>query len=295
MSNPDDLLLELMYEYKPHLQSYRHRINTWNELLRAFNEATGASYRQNRTLKTRFEKLKELFLNGEKLPLKNVALLQTLLDESSREPRQLEQSEQLQRPQERISAVNCQPLLDGPNRAHDKMHADADADYSSDGEENEEPGAPRPPPLDSMTIFPHTQMQRLQEQRGAKNNGFAASPAPHDFQRFSETPQFHAQNLSATDTSEAQYMDTKDHIASVLDSLKKDSHNNNPEKAFGHASDNINSLAALRQEIDVMKQNQENFQRNVLAKLNKIAELLNPPTDFLNMPFGSQPHQSQGP
>ncbi|CEP62417.1 Dal82p LALA0_S05e05182g [Lachancea lanzarotensis] len=283
MSNPDDMLLELMYEYKPHLQSYRHRLNTWNELLQAFNKATGANYRQSRTLKTRFEKVKELFVNGEQLPFKNVALLQKLLDECGQDTRLPEDrslSEQYQ-----SSEQSNTPFTLGNPDSHENSQkqqplqslSQRDTEFLSEGEDQD---ASRLPPLDSITIFPHTQMQRFQEQRFAKDGGYVAS---EEASRYRHGQPFHP------DTSGSHYIGTKEHIAAVLESLKSDFQNNN---SLDHSSEDINSLAALRNEVAILKHNQEIFQTSVLAKLDNIAKLLHSSSDFPK--YNSQFPQGQG-
>ncbi|SCU98724.1 LAFA_0G19812g1_1 [Lachancea sp. 'fantastica'] len=292
MSNPDDLLVELMYEYKPHLQSYRHRLNTWNELLQAFNRATGANYRQSRTLKTRFEKLKELFVNGEPLQIKSMALLQRLLDECGHENRVLDDkspSEQYQSSEHSNTPTAGFPEKSQPqqkSQLQSHSQSQRDTDFPPECEENEDQDMSRPPPLDSITIFPHTQMRRFQEERFVKNGGFAAS---QDFSRSSHDSPFNSQNASAADTPGEQHMVTEENIASVLESLKADFRSFN---SFDYSPEDISSLAALRSEVATIKHNQEVFQRNVLAKLDRIAEVLHPTSDFLRN--NSQPHQDQG-
>lgn len=55
------VLLELMVKYKPYLKPYAYRLHSWGLVLREYNEVMGTSYRQVRTIKNKFERLKCLY------------------------------------------------------------------------------------------------------------------------------------------------------------------------------------------------------------------------------------------
>lgn len=55
------VLLELMVKYKPHLKPYAYRLQSWGQVLHDYNSVMGTSYRQVRTIKNKFERLKYLY------------------------------------------------------------------------------------------------------------------------------------------------------------------------------------------------------------------------------------------
>ncbi|KAL3233129.1 Protein DAL82 [Nakaseomyces bracarensis] len=57
------VLLQLMEKYKPHLKPYAYRLHSWGRVLQDYNEVMGTSYRQVRTIKNKFERLKYLYKN----------------------------------------------------------------------------------------------------------------------------------------------------------------------------------------------------------------------------------------
>ncbi|KAH3898687.1 Dal82p SCDLUD_005010 [Saccharomycodes ludwigii] len=83
----DALLIEIMDTYKPHLKIYSLRLKTWQTVLDIYNQRANTNYKQTRTLKNRFLKLKakldyqdphlSSLLNGEE----NVVLLEKLVAE----------------------------------------------------------------------------------------------------------------------------------------------------------------------------------------------------------------------
>lgn len=62
---------------------------------------------------------------------------------------------------------------------------------------------------------------------------------------------------------------------------------------------NCTTIDALQKEVALLKQNQQRFQKDVMLKLNKIAELLQErepenQADFLNLPFSTNTQHSPG-
>lgn len=289
MSNPDDLLLELIYEYKPHLQSYRHRMNTWNELLRAFNRKTGASYRQNRTLKTRFEKLKELYINNEELPFSNVGLLEELLKEDRRDYKYAK----IRQPPSSAENGDSEPPPSSdtiPQLIHQKDER-SDPDIRS----NEEAIGTQPPPLDSITVFPHTQMRRYQEHQDQHRD---FSPGSHLHPQLGSSSVHNSNTPSDTSTSSSRFSSNKQQALSMVDSLRNDM---GGERTYADSLElqNCTTIDALQKEVALLKQNQQRFQKDVMLKLNKIAELLQErepenQADFLNLPFSTNTQHSPG-
>ncbi|CUS25003.1 LAQU0S23e00848g1_1 [Lachancea quebecensis] len=289
MSNPDDLLLELIYEYKPHLQSYRHRMNTWNELLRAFNRKTGASYRQNRTLKTRFEKLKELYINNEELPFSNVGLLEELLKEDRRDYKYAK----LRRQPSGAENDDSEPPLSTETVPQPPQQTEERSD--SGVQSNEETVGTQPPPLDSITVFPHTQMRRYQE-RQDQHHDF--SPGSRHQPQLGESSVHNSNTPSDASASPSRFSSNKQQALSTVDSSRSDM---GGDRSYTDSLElqNCTTLEALRREVALMKQNQEIFQKDVIMKLNKIVELLQEreqenEADFLNLPFSTNTQHSPG-
>lgn len=57
----DELLLKLMLQYRPHLRPYAQRLATWELVLQRYNSAANTNYRQSRTLRKKFERLRHLY------------------------------------------------------------------------------------------------------------------------------------------------------------------------------------------------------------------------------------------
>lgn len=299
MSNPDDLLLELLYEYKPHLQSYRHRMNTWNELLRVFNRKTGATYRQNRTLKTRFEKLKELFINGEDLPFTKVDLLEELLKEDRRDYRYAELRKSANSSGQAAGVIQVEQTETAPMPATDKK--DADMDLSADqqsgmrSDTHSNTADPQPPPLDSITVFPHTQMRRFQERQDPNCDFGSASETSN---RPTGSPYHNSQGSSDTNPPQLQFLLHKQQVSLMVESLK------NEIRFDGSLEDeyklrDVSTLEAIQEELSIIKKNQEEFQKSVMLKLDRIMDLMQQTSaegqaDFLNLPFAPHSHRNSG-
>lgn len=56
------VLLELMDKYKPHLKPYAYRLHSWERVLADYNSRLHTKYRQIRTIKNKFERLKYMYL-----------------------------------------------------------------------------------------------------------------------------------------------------------------------------------------------------------------------------------------
>lgn len=77
-----DLLLTLLDTHKPHLKPYSCRLSSWFKLLNEYNKTAGTNFKQPRTLKTRFEKVIDLYRTDKtKIQCKNFDLLSKLVNE----------------------------------------------------------------------------------------------------------------------------------------------------------------------------------------------------------------------
>ncbi|AGO11605.1 AaceriADL178Wp [[Ashbya] aceris (nom. inval.)] len=146
----DDLLLELMDEFQPHLQSHRHKLQTWRRLLREFNCRTGSSIRQERTLRMRFERMKETLESGGEVHVSQPSLLERLARDyggrrSGSGSRRVGTEEHEWSGGSRVA---FEPLGTG---------VASDANSADEREESE------PPPLDTLHVFPATEMRLLVE------------------------------------------------------------------------------------------------------------------------------------
>ncbi|CDO94413.1 unnamed protein product [Kluyveromyces dobzhanskii CBS 2104] len=195
-SNLDELLVSLLAEYKPHLQTHSHRMKSWSVLLREFNKRSGLKYRQTRTLKRRFDKLCSVYLKYGSVKVANFESFKQLVFEFEHERQKsdsatTESSNALSMLARRLTeageAVNstsdvgddegleeemederCYVDEAEDEIARDPISVPSAANTESaeiiidDNEENQTP-------LDSITLLPHTQMSRLRHQQLQEN------------------------------------------------------------------------------------------------------------------------------
>ncbi|SCW03791.1 LAFE_0G18294g1_1 [Lachancea fermentati] len=294
MSNPDDLLLELMDEYKPHLQTYRHRMNTWNDLLADFNEKTGANYKQIRTLKTRFDRIKEMLAKDEELPIYNVGLLKKLRDEDELSPAGSSYK--------RSSRVSSNSVSKRSRFGTTKARQDA---ASPEPVEQEREGSvSQPPPLDSITVFPHTQMKRFHEQQ--YTSGFASV---QDLRRPSlgssngvpsNAAASHCSSSAAPTPNSQNPLDdlsNKHLLMNIISAIKNDLKKETAMEEMS-SNENVITLGMVYNELLELKQNQQEFQKKVMMKLNYISSLLNQDflkdhSDIMSLPLIEESHKGE--
>lgn len=86
--DPVELLLRLLIRHKPHLKPYAYRQDSWQRVLDEYNRQTGSRYRQSRTLKTKFRRLKDLFsADRAQFSPSQLKLMGALLDEAPEHPK----------------------------------------------------------------------------------------------------------------------------------------------------------------------------------------------------------------
>lgn len=141
----DDLLIELMDQYKPHLKPYAYRLQTWSQVLDKYNALTDNNYRQTRTLKKKFERLKELYqCDAGKIQVADIKKLERLVDESDQIGKKTHTDRALKTPQ----------VFTGPDLQ--EAGVQDSVENSSDNSQ--------PPPLDSITVgFPHSTLSPHQQ------------------------------------------------------------------------------------------------------------------------------------
>lgn len=169
LTDHDDLLLRLMDRYKPHLKPYAYRLQTWEQVLEEYNSQTGSKYRQIRTLKKKFEKLRDAYTAGDdKIEVGNLELLQKLLRESHQQTSARSQSQMTKihhSTEGEIIAGNLKIAKSRDshlisqrqdNLKENLLENEKNASPSNDTS-RESSGPNQPPPLDSITIgFPHS-------------------------------------------------------------------------------------------------------------------------------------------
>lgn len=141
----DCVLLKLMDKYKPHLKPYAYRQDAWFRVLEDYNQKTGSLYRQIRTLKSKFNRLKAL-CNDENsdIAVDDLELLRKLVGETDSATGHRVR----RRRRTRSPALNdLQQDIDRSEIAEDYI----DEDHTPDDDELAEE-AIQPPPLDSITV-----------------------------------------------------------------------------------------------------------------------------------------------
>lgn len=167
--NLDELLVTLLVKYRPHLQTHSHRMKSWQNLLDEFNSLSGLNYRQTRTLKRRFEKLRSVYARFGNVNVTNVDIFKQLVSQfeferqksgdwhlSGPSPRRMANDEEDEEDErELILKVNKQSPQLGILVDTDRLES---AQVMLEDSENEAP-------LDSITVLPHTHMKQLQKSR----------------------------------------------------------------------------------------------------------------------------------
>lgn len=151
-------LLQLMDKYKPHLKPYAYRQGAWLRLLEDYNEITGSVYRQTRTLRVKFNKLKALCgKNSDQTADGNLELLQKLAGETDsatrhriRRKRRNHFPASDEDPRQDILREN-EELGTAEDGCGDGPHSECDDEGVVDLDEDSSEAA-QPPPLDSITM-----------------------------------------------------------------------------------------------------------------------------------------------
>ncbi|QLL33337.1 hypothetical protein HG536_0E02480 [Torulaspora globosa] len=151
----DCILLKLMDKYKPHLKPYAYRQDAWYRVLEDYNEKTGNLYRQIRTLKTKFNRMKVL-CNDENsgIAVGDLELLRKLVGESDsatthrarRKRRTRSPALEIDSQQDALDAIERSEVVCG-DEGHPSDHDDDAAELAEEAND-----ATQPPPLDSITM-----------------------------------------------------------------------------------------------------------------------------------------------
>ncbi|CAR26852.1 ZYRO0C02992p [Zygosaccharomyces rouxii] len=276
----DDLLLELMDRYKPHLKPYAYRLQTWSQVLEEYNALTDNHYRQTRTLKKKFERLKELYeYDATKIKISDMKRLERLVSEADQigkrthtdRPLKVRQQQPQQQPQQQQQQQQQPQISTEPN--FPSTNVQDDAGNSSDNSQ--------PPPLDSIIVgFPHNVSSPHRSiTASASANASLFDNSPHDPipppppppapsaspQRSQHQPQRHSDDLHHRNME-------------ILDKLF-DPAITSPREPISNPSGNASSdnriLENIYLEFREYKKSQEEFQKKLLHKLDLLTEAIN--------------------
>lgn len=148
----DCVLLRLMDKYKPHLKPYAYRQDAWFRVLEDYNQKTGSLYRQIRTLKSKFNRLKGL-CNDENsdVGVDDLELLRKLVGEiDSATGHRVRRRRRTRSPALEIDSQ--QDTIDRSEIAEDYVDEDHTPDDDAAELAEEVNDTSQPPPLDSITM-----------------------------------------------------------------------------------------------------------------------------------------------
>lgn len=237
--DPVELLLRLLIRHKPHLKPYAYRQDSWQRVLDEYNRQTGSRYRQSRTLKTKFRRLKDLFsADRAQFSPSQLKLMGALLDEAPEHPKQRTKfGNESSSSSSSSSFIKGHP---GPD-PFQQLSVERPNNHSSDDEHS----GSQPLPLDSITIGIPPTLHNIPMILSKDNDAGKAIKSPKinkGTSRFSETA------LPPQMASEQSWSDSNMELEICLDYL----HN----------------------ELEMIKKRQEDFECKVLNKLNIIEALL---------------------
>lgn len=164
--NLDELLVSLLSEFKPHLQTHSHRMKSWSLLLKEFNRRSGLNYRQTRTLKRRFDKLCSVYLKYGSVKVSNFDTFKQLVFQFEHERQKSGSS--------MSTAVNNNDLTNkmAANTYNDEIeeedHSGLTPTSKGSNPESTEvmlEDSENETPLDSITLLPHSHMKRIRKQQ----------------------------------------------------------------------------------------------------------------------------------
>ncbi|AQZ09306.1 DAL82 (YNL314W) [Zygosaccharomyces parabailii] len=247
----DDLLLELMDRYKPHLKPYAYRLQTWSQVLEQYNTLTDNHYRQIRTLKKKFERLKEVYeYDATKIQTTDIKRLERLIKESEHVTKKTH-STSLERGQVRhITGEPKMPKTDTGSSS--EMHTEVNADNGEGSSDSSQP-----PPLDSITVgFPHSASLREPRNSVASSSSHrSTAPGTGLFEESTHEPQLQSQ-VTPDDPNKTELLTNV--LSILVDSAS----------SAGIPQHNATTLEKLYLEFKQYKSSQEEFQRQLLQRLD---------------------------
>lgn len=264
----DDLLLELMDHYKPHLKPYAYRLQTWSQVLEEYNALTDNHYRQTRTLKKKFERLKELYeYDATKIQISDIKKLERLVKEADQIGKKTHTDRSL-----KVRKQQQQPQQLDAEQSYSDVSVQDDTEHSSDNSQ--------PPPLDSITVgFPHNVSSPRRSTTASANASLfnnspheplppppapppappSASPHQNQYQHQRQSDFLHNRNMNLLD----KLFDPG--IISPRGTISNIRTNTSGEHS---------TLENLYSEFKQYRKSQEEFQAKLLRKLDALAEAI---------------------
>ncbi|CAI4035816.1 hypothetical protein SMKI_14G0230 [Saccharomyces mikatae IFO 1815] len=238
--DPVELLLRLLIRHKPHLKPYAYKQDSWQRVLDEYNRQTGSRYRQSRTLKTKFRRLKDLFsADRTQFSPSQLKLMGALLDEAPEHPKPRTKFDN-----ESSSSSSSSSFVKG-HPGPDLFQQLSSVEHRNNHSSDEEHSGSQPLPLDSITIgIPPTlnTIPMILSKDSDVGKVIKSPKINKNTNRFSETA------LPPHIGNEQSWSDSNLELEICLDYL----HN----------------------ELEMIKKRQEDFECKVLNKLNIIEALL---------------------
>ncbi|GCE99913.1 hypothetical protein ZYGM_000849 [Zygosaccharomyces mellis] len=261
----DDLLLELMDRYKPHLKPYAYRLQTWSQVLEEYNALTDNHYRQTRTLRKKFERLKELYeYDATKIQISDIKKLERLVEEAD----QIGKKTHTDRSLKVRKQQQQQPQQLNAESNYSDVSVQDDTENSSDNSQ--------PPPLDSITVgFPHNVSSPRRSTTASANaslfNNSPHEPLPPPLAPPSVSPhQNQYQHQRQSDFLHNRNMNLLDKLFEPGISSPRGTTSNIRANTSGEHS----TLENLYLEFKQYRKSQEEFQAKLLRKLDALAEAI---------------------
>lgn len=271
LSAEEHMLLQLMDKYKPHLKPYAYRQDTWLRVLEDYNEKTGNLYRQPRTLKAKFNKMRASYSDEEfaKNAPEDFELWQKLVDETEgatigRPSRKRARSSFSEEESQQEGLNNDNPGLDGDSNDEEVATGGIMDQEALDLEDNND--VLQPPPLDSITMGFSTQKSPATSNLSLdlKNEG---SPPTVDEKPHSNSTDQPKPLLVSRKTHNAHFYE---HLtASLLELLKRKS--DLPNTVANHGGVTLDQIYS---EIKESQRSEQQFREQVLLRLDTIIERL---------------------
>ncbi|EDO16196.1 hypothetical protein Kpol_1014p14 [Vanderwaltozyma polyspora DSM 70294] len=178
----DSVLLKLIDEHKPHLKRYSHRLQTWELVLSKYNFITKRNYRQLRSIRNKFERLKVKYEQDRRqIPEEMVDLLEKIILESNTVSKRVYVDSRRDRARELEAMDNSTDRMPEVMVHRDSIPVQMVEESNGDplertrsldlDELSSVSLAFQPPPLDSIIVgYPHGQLRHSDDSNGDNSN-----------------------------------------------------------------------------------------------------------------------------
>ncbi|CAI4049249.1 hypothetical protein SKDZ_14G0200 [Saccharomyces kudriavzevii ZP591] len=244
--DPVELLLRLLIRHKPHLKPYAYRQDSWQRVLDEYNRQTGSRYRQSRTLKTKYRRLRDLFsADRAQFSPSQLKLMGALLDEAPEHSKPRTKFGNESSSSSSSSSTSFTKGHPGPDPFQQLSSGDNGRPNANSSDDERERSGSQPLPLDSITIGIPPTLQTIPMILSKDTNVEKVIKSPKinkSIDGFNETV------LPSHMANEQLWSDSNVELEICLDYL----HN----------------------ELEMIKKRQQDFECKVLNKLNVIEVLL---------------------